>query len=205
MSMEINEFKETVAYNLIWFRKKNGLTQLQLAEKLNYSDKAISKWERAESMPDAFTLQQLAEFYDISLDDFLVKQRRAPIFNTEKKKLIISIMSTTLVWVIATGIYMIVGLVLNSIDDAWLSFVWAFPVSGIVLTVFSVLWGKYWMTFASASLILWGIATSLYVTFMYFMPVNNLWWLFFIAAIPVQLLFSLWLVLKFIRKTKVAE
>jgi transcriptional regulator with XRE-family HTH domain len=203
--MELEEFKQNIAYNLIWFRKKNGLTQLQLAEKLNYSDKAISKWERAESLPDAFTLQQIAEFYGITLDDFLVKERKAPIFNTGKKKFIISIMSATLVWVVAAAIYMIVGLVFTSIKEAWFSFVWAVPVTGIVLLVFSCLWGKHWMQFASATLILWGITLGLYATFETFMSQNNLWWLFFIAAIPVQLLFVLWLFLKRTKKNKNLE
>ena len=51
-----NELKKIVTENLIYYRKINKLTQLQLAEKLNYSDKAISKWERGESLPDLYIL-----------------------------------------------------------------------------------------------------------------------------------------------------
>lgn len=201
MAMELQEFKDTIAYNLVWFRKKKSLTQLQLAEKLNYSDKAISKWERGESLPDAYTLQQLAEFYEVTLDDFLVKHRRAPLFDTGKKKIIITIMSCLLVWIVATGIYMITGLAFKDLKDVWLVFLWAIPATAIVLVVFSAVWGKTWMLVLSASLILWGIGIGLYVTLNRFVP-ENLWWLIFIAAIPVQLLFILWFILKLIKRPK---
>ena len=62
-----NEFKQIVARNITNLRKTNGLTQLELAEKLNYSDKAISKWERGESLPDVYMLQVIAEMFGIRL------------------------------------------------------------------------------------------------------------------------------------------
>ena len=69
-----NEFKKIVVENLIYYRKINKLTQLQLAEKLNYSDKAISKWERGESLPDIYILSNIAEIYGITLNDLVMKQ-----------------------------------------------------------------------------------------------------------------------------------
>ena len=52
-------------------RKKNNWTQAKLADKLNYSDKAISKWERAEAVPDIETLHALAELFGVTVDYFL--------------------------------------------------------------------------------------------------------------------------------------
>ncbi len=69
--MKNEDFKRVVAKNLVYFRKKKGLTQQELAKELNYSDKAISKWERGESLPDAYVLYTIAKFYHIGLDDFL--------------------------------------------------------------------------------------------------------------------------------------
>ena len=52
--------RSIIASNLTKYRKNLGLTQLELAEKLNYSDKTLSKWERGESIPDIVTLKQLS-------------------------------------------------------------------------------------------------------------------------------------------------
>ena len=68
----MEDWKQIVAGNLAALRKAQGLTQLQLAEQLHYSDKAVSKWERGESMPDLAVMKQLADFYGIRIDDFLL-------------------------------------------------------------------------------------------------------------------------------------
>ena len=67
---EKKSLEQIVADNLVYYRKAAGLTQLEVAEKFNYSDKSISKWERAEGLPDIMVLKALADFYDIRIDDF---------------------------------------------------------------------------------------------------------------------------------------
>ena len=62
-----------VASNLAEFRRNAGLTQAELAEKINYSDKSISKWERGEALPDLKVLAQLAELYGVTINDFVTK------------------------------------------------------------------------------------------------------------------------------------
>ena len=52
--------KQNFARNLLAYRKARGLTQSQLAEKLNYSDKSISKWERGDVLPDIVTISMIA-------------------------------------------------------------------------------------------------------------------------------------------------
>ena len=69
--MDLDNLKDRIGANIAMQRKRVGLTQAGLAEKLNYSDKAISKWERGESMPDVLTLMQLAQLFDISVGDLL--------------------------------------------------------------------------------------------------------------------------------------
>ncbi|HBI85604.1 MAG TPA: hypothetical protein DDX71_04865 [Ruminococcus sp.] len=68
----MDDWKQLVAANLTILRKEHKLTQLQLAEQLHYSDKAVSKWERGESLPDLAVMKQLADFYGILIDDFLL-------------------------------------------------------------------------------------------------------------------------------------
>ena len=65
------EFRKTVAKNLAAYRKMSGLTQLELAEKLNYSDKSVSKWERGDGLPDVYVLKTLADFYGVTTDYIL--------------------------------------------------------------------------------------------------------------------------------------
>ena len=64
----MNDLKLIVAKNITELRKQHGMTQLQLAEKLNYSDKAVSKWERGESVPDVAVLVEIAELFSVRLD-----------------------------------------------------------------------------------------------------------------------------------------
>ena len=71
-----NKQQELLAKNLVYYRKASGLTQLELAEKFNYSDKSISKWERGEGFPDVFVLKSLADFYGITVDDFYLEEHK---------------------------------------------------------------------------------------------------------------------------------
>lgn len=74
----MDDWKQIAAANLVRLRKAHQLTQVQLAEQLHYSDKAVSKWERGESLPDLAVMKQLADFYGIRIDDFLTDPDAAP-------------------------------------------------------------------------------------------------------------------------------
>ena len=76
--MEIDKLKLQIGTNISLYRKKAGLTQAGLAEKLNYSDKAVSKWERGESIPDVLTLAMLAECFEITVNDLLADPDALP-------------------------------------------------------------------------------------------------------------------------------
>ena len=68
----MEELKKIIAKNLVTYRKQAHLTQAELAEKVGYSDKNVSKWERAEGVPDVLVLHQLAELYGVTVNDFFV-------------------------------------------------------------------------------------------------------------------------------------
>ena len=61
----MNNLKEIIANNITNLRKEKKLTQLEFASELHYSDKTISKWERAESIPDVVVLKQVADFFGL--------------------------------------------------------------------------------------------------------------------------------------------
>lgn len=67
----------SIANKLVELRKKNGLSQEELAEKLGLSRQAVSKWERAEASPDTDNLITLARLYGISLDELLLDAEAA--------------------------------------------------------------------------------------------------------------------------------
>ena len=64
----MDNLKNIVSKNIIYLRKLNQMTQFELGKKLNYSDKAISKWERGEAIPDAYILKQMSELFHVSVD-----------------------------------------------------------------------------------------------------------------------------------------
>ena len=76
--MNDEKLKTQLGANIVAYRKRSGMTQAKLAEQLNYSDKAVSKWERGESMPDVLTLVQLAELFEVSVDTLLADPEALP-------------------------------------------------------------------------------------------------------------------------------
>ena len=101
------KLKKTISKNLIKYRKMNNLTQLELAVELNYSDKAISKWERGESLPDIYVLSLIADFYNITVTDLISDQNlgeNKKIYQAEK---IMSLLSSVVIYTVATIILFI--------------------------------------------------------------------------------------------------
>ena len=196
--MNETEFKRIVADNIAFYRKQMGLTQLQLAEKLNYSDKAISKWERGESLPEAYVLHALASFFGVTLNDFLTVGRKPRTPLTIKTRLLISILSAGIVWLVATVIFVLTNLIEPNIDfDIWLVFIYAIPLSSIVLLVFSLLWGNNRLSFAFVTSLAVGLTLSVFLSIF---PIYPHIWYIFIALVPIEILALFWFIFRKIRK-----
>lgn len=180
------EFKGIVASNITMYRKAAGLTQLELAEKLNYSDKAISKWERGESLPDLYVLHTIAEMFGITLND-LVSVTERPKQNVNKlNRIVILLLSIGLTWLVA--IISFAFLMIFSVRMVWMPFIYAIPVSAIVSIVFSKIWKYRKLLFFSISALYYTIPLSIcmQISWRY-----NMYVLFFVA-IPLQILTILW-------------
>lgn len=182
----VMELKQVVAKNLVTLRKKAGFTQIELAEKLNYSDKAVSKWERGESLPDVETVKKLADLYDVSVDallreekDIIKRIRKNEL--TGGQKLLISLISVALVWAVATTVFSILCWVDVGTLKASYAFIIALPVTFIVIIVFNSLWGKLWLNLVASSALLWTVALCLYLPINIQNPE-----LCFIVPIPLQ-------------------
>ena len=188
----MKDLRATVSKNLIDCRKAAGYTQLQLAEKLNYSDKAVSKWERGESLPDIAVLCELAELYGITLDYLVREHTRKPAVGRYKKRrrAIVSVMSCLLVWIATTAVYSVL-LICKAPGDLWLSFVWALPVTSILCVVFSCVWGNRYHRAISVSALIWTLALALFLT----IRIQNMW-IVFVLSVPVQALAVFWFILR---------
>lgn len=182
----MEELKNTIANNLINLRKANKLTQLELAEKLNYSDKAISKWERGESLPDIVILKQLADMYGVNVDYILCTHTEEEQAKYRKpkpelnNKLIITLLACISVWILATILYINFKIILDKYY--WMVWIWALPTTSIILIVFSGIWGKKWMIITSVSLLIWTAILGTYLQLLKY----NLWTLF-LLGIPAQI------------------
>lgn len=198
-----------VANNITTYRKKLGLTQLQLAELISYSDKAVSKWERAEALPDVFVLSQIADVFKITVNDLLTKVDEKKLENleqdiieekkfTNRNRTIVTILSASLAWFLAIIVFVFLQVIPNNFPS-WLLFIYAIPVSTIVLLVFSKIWGKRWMRFYIVSLLTWGIALSIQISLTVLLNEANAYMFYFIAA-GFQILTIFWYLAK--RKKK---
>ena len=188
----MKDLRSIVAKNLADCRKAAGFTQLQLAEKLNYSDKAVSKWERGESLPDIAVLCELAELYGVALDYLVREHTRKPSVGRYKKRrrAIVSVMSCLLVWVVATAAYSVLR-ICGAEGELWLAFIWALPATGIVCIVFSCIWGNRYHRAISVSALIWALALALFLTIQV-----RYMWLVFVVSVPVQALAAFWFILR---------
>lgn len=178
-----------IARNITAVRKANHLTQAELAEKLNYSDKSISKWENGEAVPSVDVLVQMSNLFGMSIDYFVKDQptESAPAQKrTKSNKVIITILSVLLVWLVALASYTILDVAFG--ESLWTIFVWAVPVSFIVTTVLVAIWSpKRRLKVISITFLIWTLVTAIYVQFLAY----NLW-LLFLVAVPVQMAVLLW-------------
>ena len=184
----MEELNKIVATNLVMLRTKSGLTQLQVAEKINYSDKSISKWERGDAIPDVSVMLQLANLYGVSLDDMVTKHENKEIKPREKrfylsKHFLISMIAFVFVWLLSTIAFSVVYGMFDLTDVAYLSFIVAIPLSFLVVNILSFFWYPYFVSAIFSSIFIW--TAMLAITQC--IPGINMW-LLWIIAIPLQLL-----------------
>lgn len=180
----------TIGKNIMRLRKMANMTQLELAEKLNYSDKSVSKWEQGNGVPDIRILIQLADMFEVTLDDLVhdhaeegrgIMPRRARKMN----RLITVLLSGGLCWLVAVVVFVLIGIFAPELPYSWLTYVYAVPATAIVVLVFSCVWHWKWVRILSVSVLVWTVLVCIYLTGM--AAGKNLW-LFFLIGIPLQIL-----------------
>ena len=202
--MDGEKLRFFIGSNIALYRKRAGLTQAALAEKLNYSDKAVSKWERGESMPDVMTLVQLANQFDITVNDLLLDPNELPgnpgslekamvqvsekALKRKANKNVILALSSILCWFVALFIFVVVSSF--DIPNGWLPFFYAIPANAIVSLSLRSAWHDFRWNRLYISVIAWGMLLSFYVTIWVFFNLHL--WRVFLLGIPGQIAILLW-------------
>ena len=181
----MKDVKSIVATNLAALRKQKGITQAELAERLNYSDKAISRWEKGDTLPDINVLYEICEFYGITMNDLTSDTCTAPqIDEAFKNHKMYRIWTCTLagatVWLFAT-----LWFIFNLDSHLWIAFLWAVPISCAIVMLIGRAVFNWIVHFVLASVIVWSATTSLYLHIMFFGSGANFWYLF-IVGVPLQ-------------------
>ncbi len=196
----MDDIKQAIAKNIVNLRKEIGFTQSELAEKLNYSDKSISKWERAEAVPDVVVLKEIADLFGVSLD-YMVEAQHSPKTISKlyiKRKLhnraFITGISIIVVWLLAMIAFVVLDITIGAIKLHWLIFIYSVPLTMIVWLIFNSIWFNKRRNFVIISLLMWTGLLALFASFLFF-DINI--WKTVLLGIPSQIIIFMWSRLKY--------
>lgn len=204
--VKTENLKAVIAANVAELRRKHNMTQQELAEKLNYTDKAISKWERGESIPDVLVLKIMADLFGVTVDYFLEaehpvsaepdlrEQEAVRKQQSLRTRGFVTGMSILLVWLVATVLFMIFDIIPEGMDAHWIIFVYAVPASMILWLVMNSIWFDPRRNYIIISLLMWTVLGSVYVTIWQFAAYNA--WIVFMLGLPSQAIIVMWSRLK---------
>jgi transcriptional regulator with XRE-family HTH domain len=208
------ELKKTIALNIIKFRKENNMTQVELAEKLNYSDKAISKWERCEVIPDIFTLNKIASLFNTSVSELCgetVIIQSSKVSAQPFYKRLIPYFGALLIIILFTLIFVVFEIINFDFFPFWLFLIYQIPLSFIPILVFNIIRHKYFSTMIDIYTMIITIILSLFITMNVteLLPVKEKSYIIWLIAAPLCIINLLWYLFqinkpttKHIKKTK---
>ena len=204
----MKDIRLIIANNISALRAEEGLTQLKLAEALNYSDKAVSKWERGEALPDVLVLKSIADYFGVTVDYLLtddhgeaITPSRTAMRQKRKNRLIISVISVLLVWFVATLAFAALSIGGSSIPT-YLMYIYAVPLSLVLVLIFNCVWGRLRYNYLIVTALMWTSVLSVYLTLLSF-DMNI--WIMFVATAPVQLILLFLPGISFIKHPKVEK
>ena len=196
--------KIVIGHHLAELRKQRGLTQAELANEFGYTDKAVSKWEHGETMPDFDVLAKLCEYYGITMAERVTEGNLEDI-QTKKKRRILTAwtkwaivgLSMMVVWLIAVLGFFILQAIYNHLGESpaiWIVFLWAVPASLVVGLIFNGIWGFALMRTVLITSLVWSLIACLYIQLGLFMADGTGWqlWGIFFIGIPPTIAAFLW-------------
>ena len=178
----MKDLREIIPNNIISLRKKKGLTQIDLAKKINYSDKAVSRWEKGEVLPDIETLQALSVVFNVSLSYMLEEHFETPVdkkIGYSRNEILMHILMVLIIWTIATIVFVYYELTYNNI--IWQLFIWAVPVTACYMMYVNRKRKGKIVSLVFRTLLCWSLLTCVYFQFLEYNA-----WLVYIIGVPVQ-------------------
>lgn len=205
--LDEKNFKKNFAKSISKLRKDNGMTQQELAAALNYSDKAISKWEREESVPDTFTVYKIAKLFKIPISElFGETQAQQPQEELEQQtrnymrpiKIFVPVISCLAVFFMFSIAFFILFNTKSTEDYAYYAFLFAVPIASLVLTIFSALWWKLRYSCIFTSIIIWSVGIAFFVT----LQMQAVWFVFVPCFILQVLCILVYIFIYYLQKAK---
>lgn len=166
--MKEEDIRNNFSKNIYSLRKSRNLSQAKLADDLNYTYKAISKWENKETIPDIATLSSIAEYFEITVDDLISNKDVVKKSNKKRTRRRITLSSIGICFAVVGLIYL--ALVLANVNRSYIVLPFAALTSGIVYLVFSSIWFKKYHIFLGVTIIVWSSAliVMLFMNYAYF-------------------------------------
>lgn len=203
----MEDIKPIIAKNITALRQGAKMTQIELAERLNYSDKSVSKWERAESIPDITVLKAIADMFEVPLDYLVRENPERPVIQEEpeptpgKKRnhKVITALSILLVWFVAAVVFVVLDMIALDTKLHFLAFAYAVPVSMIVWLVMNSIWFSRRYNYLIISLLMW--TTLGCVVLMLLLLGINVWQLMILGALG-QVIIATWSKMQYYHKKK---
>ena len=195
----MENIKNIVAKNISTLRQMNNMTQTELGEKLNYSDKTISKWERGESTPDISVLVEIASMFGVTLDSLVRSENMKTAVNECKSeevkynRRVIAYISESVGFFVAILAFIITTLIIQKTTFQWLYIVYSVPVVLVVKLVFNTIWFNPRRNYLIVSALMWSVLSGIHITFLYF-GINVA--LVYLIGVVGQVIIVLWSFLK---------
>ena len=174
--------KAIVSQNLLRLRKENNLTQAELARRINYSDKAISRWEAGEVVPDLETIYALSEVFDVPVSQITEARSKGADENRGKElgqKILSQIFLCCEIWLIFTVLFVYIKLTKQI--NVWQLFVWGVPSCMLVLWFFNRKEKANLLLFIYSTAFVWSFTTCVYLHLIESNP-----WYMFCIGLPAQ-------------------
>ena len=199
----MKKLNEIIALNIANLRKAKGLTQQELAERFDYSDKTVSKWELGQAIPSLEVLKQLGDYFGVTVDYFLHEDSeidktkfRIKSIPQKQNEILITALSAVSVCLLCTVVF--VYSIFNTElfpTPYWQSFIWMIPFASFTSLLFVFRWfrSNKVLRIILMSTFIWGLLASIYIhafTFPYINPSANIWYIFFIG-IPLEVMIIL--------------
>ena len=175
-----------------WYNMPKLSRKIEVAEKIHYSDKSVSKWESGNGIPDVYTLLQLSRLYGVSINAFLGEE--VEVKKTRKSfglQILIMLLSSGIVWLVAIFSFALLQ-ILKPDGIWWLLYLYAVLANAIVMLVYAALWKHRIINFLSVTTIIWMALVCCYLTIRLLVGDAPGLWCLFLVGVPLQSLEILW-------------